>query len=113
MPKVLLINPPAPFLAIPNAAPHLGVGYLISYLRAHGIEVSYLNLESSNPARVILPEGFDFYGITSVTPQYYFATLINNQIKRRRLGKTIIGGAHASILPEQCLEDGFDYVVRG
>ena len=111
--KVLLINPPAPFLAFANAAPHIGVGYLISYLRDYGIEVFYKNLESTDPDDVDIPEGYDYYGITAVTPQYFFAKLIHQQIKERKLGKTIIGGAHASIMPEQCLADGFDYVVRG
>ena len=110
---LLLINPPTPFLAFPNSAPHLGIGYLISYLRNNGIKVSYMNLEAVDPLKVIIPEGYKYYGLTAVTPQYYFANLIRSQIADRNLGKTIIGGAHVSILPEQCLRDGFDYVVEG
>lgn len=108
-----MINPPAPFLAFPNSAPHLGLGYLIAYLRREGVEVSYLNCEAMNPADVIIPEGFDFYGLTAVTPQYYFALRINREIKKRGFGKTILGGAHASMIPERCYMDGFDYVVTG
>jgi radical SAM superfamily enzyme YgiQ (UPF0313 family) len=29
------------------------------------------------------------------------------------LGKTIIGGTHASLLAEECYKDGFNYVVKG
>jgi len=111
--SILLINPPAPFLAFANAAPHIGVGYLISYLRDYGMEVNYLNLESTDPDDVKIPEGYDYYGITSVTLQYFFAKLVHQQIVERKLGKTIIGGGHASIMPQECLADGFDYVVRG
>lgn len=111
--KVLLINPPTPFLGIPNAAPHLGIGYLISYLRMNGIDVKYMNLENIDPDSMSIPEGYDFYGITSVTPQYYYAKLVLSQISKRESGKTIIGGAHASLLPEQCHKDGFDYIVKG
>lgn len=111
--KILLINPPTPFLAYPNAAPHLGIGYLISFLRKYSFEVKYLNLESKNPDNIILPEGFDFYGISSVSAQYHFSKLLLTQIKRRNLGKTILGGTHASIMAESCLNDGFDYVVKG
>lgn len=113
MRSILLINPPAPFLTYPNAAPHLGIGYMISYLRKHSFEVSYLNLENEIPADITIPEGYDFYGITSVSAQYYFAILLLNQIKQQKLGKTIIGGAHASVMPEVCRKDGFDYVVKG
>jgi len=111
--KVLLINPPTPFLAFANAAPHLGIGYLISYLRDNGIEADYLNLELTNPSDIDVPVGYDFYGVTSVIPQYYFAKLVLQKIKADNLGKTIIGGACASLLPDLCLNDEFDYVVKG
>jgi len=116
MKKVLLINPPTPFLGIPRAAPHLGMGYLISYVRmvfGSKVYVQYLNLETEDPAKIVLPEGYDIYGFTAVTAQYHYAVLLLAQVKERKLGKTVIGGAHASLLPEECLKDGFDYVVRG
>jgi len=111
--KILMLNPPVPFLAFPNAAPHIGVGYLISYLRDHGVEVDFLNLEVTHPTEAVVPDGYDFYGITAVTPQYFFANLLKDQIVSRGLGRTVIGGAHASILPDDCIRDGFDYVVCG
>jgi radical SAM superfamily enzyme YgiQ (UPF0313 family) len=113
MPRVLLINPPTPFLAYPNAAPHLGIGYLISYLREHAIEATYLNLETADPDSVVLPQGYDFYGISAVSAQYYFARKLLAQIVTRNLGTAIIGGAHASVMPRQCFADGFTYVVKG
>lgn len=113
MARVLIIIPPAPFLAFPNAAPHLGVGYLISHLRSNGVQVEFENWESALPSEVEVPEGYDYYAITAVTPQYHFAKLILENILNRSLGKTIIGGAHASMVPQSCLADGFDYVVTG
>ena len=68
-PKVLLVNPPIPFLAYPNAAPHIGVGYLAAYLRENQVEVNYANYEMCDPDEVELPEGYDYYGFTAVTPQ--------------------------------------------
>lgn len=111
--KVLIINPPAPFLAIPNAAPHLGLGYLISYLREHGIETDYASYETTNPADIVVPEGYDLYGFTATTPQYHFARLLQQQVVERKLGKTVIGGGHASVMPDACLNDGFNFVVKG
>ncbi|MGE5411500.1 MAG: B12-binding domain-containing radical SAM protein [Clostridiales bacterium] len=113
MSKVLLINPPAPFLAYPNAAPHLGIGYLLSFLRENHIETDYLNLECAEPSGIELPEGYDYYGISSVSGQYYYAKRLLSQIRNRKLGRTIIGGAHPSTMAEECLNDGFDYVVKG
>lgn len=111
--RVLLINPPTPFLAIQNAAPHLGMGYLIAYLRGNGVETDYANYETSDPANIVVPEGYDFYGFTAVSPQYQFAKRLHEQVKRWHLGQTVIGGGHASSSPESCLKDGFDYVVKG
>lgn len=113
MAKILLINPPAPFLAFPDSGPHLGVGYLLSYLKRYGIDAVYLNLESIKPEEVEIPEGYEFYGLTAVTPQYHYANQVRKQIQARNLGKVIIGGVHASVMPQACLKDGFDYVVTG
>lgn len=112
-PRILLVMPPAPFLAFPNASPHLGLGYLISYLRENHVEADYIDYEMQDPKKIIIPEGYDLYGFTSVTPQYYYARLLKDQVTERKLGRTIIGGAHASISPMDCLKDGFDFVVRG
>lgn len=113
MKKLLLINPPIPFSAFPNSGPHMGLMYLLSFIRSYGFEADYLNLEAIDPAEVVIPEGYEFYGLTAVTPQYHYSNKILAQIKRRGLGKTILGGVHASVLPESCLRDGYDYVVAG
>ena len=112
-PSVLLINPPCPFLAFPNAGPHLGMGYLASFLREHQVDVDYTNFETEDPGKVELPEGYDYYGFTAVTPQYPYANLLRDQVQDRGLGETIIGGSHASVMSKECREDGFDYFVKG
>ena len=48
-----------------------------------------------------------FYGFSCTTPQITVA----KQLAKRVKGKTIVGGAHPSLLPDDCKE--FDYVVRG
>lgn len=111
--KLLLINPPIPFSAFPDAGPHMGLMYLWSFIKSQGFEVDYLNLEAVDSETVIIPEDYEFYGLTAVTPQYHYSNKILAQIKRRELGKTILGGVHASVLPESCLQDGYKYVVTG
>lgn len=113
MKRILLISPPTPFSAFPNSGPHIGLGYLLSFLQLHGFTADYLNLEAADPEKVVIPEGYDFYGMTAVTAQYHYANKIRKQIAARKLGKTIIGGVHASVLPQDCLKDGFDYIVIG
>jgi radical SAM superfamily enzyme YgiQ (UPF0313 family) len=54
-----------------------------------------------------LPEA-RYYGFSCATPQIKEAKKIARMVK----GKTIIGGAHASLLALDCVAD-FDYVVRG
>lgn len=49
-----------------------------------------------------------FYGFSCATPQINIAKEWAGKLK----GKTIIGGAHASLLPLDCVKH-FDYVVRG
>jgi radical SAM superfamily enzyme YgiQ (UPF0313 family) len=87
--------------------------YLAAHLRENGVEVDYANFESADPLGIELPEGYDRYAFTAVTPQYPFAKRLLDQVRARRLGSSVIGGAHASVLPEDCLADGFDHVVRG
>ena len=54
-----------------------------------------------------LPEA-RFYGFSCATPQINVAKKWASELK----GKTIIGGAHASLLPLDCVKH-FNYVVKG
>ncbi len=54
-----------------------------------------------------LPEA-RFYGFSCATPQINLAKEWAHKLK----GETIIGGAHSSLLPNDCVKH-FDYVVRG
>jgi len=109
--KILLISPLEDFLINPKFFPPLGILYLSSYLKQHYYEVDVIHGDIKD-----IKKDYDFYGISSSTPQYPKAKKILEHIKiNNPKAKVILGGAHVN--SEKCaleaLIDGFDYVVRG
>ncbi|MEI6218104.1 MAG: radical SAM protein, partial [bacterium] len=114
--RIALLSPPSPFLIDQKAFPPLGILYLAGYARAAGHAVSVHDLAGSENALEDALSGLDadVFGISSTTPQYPQALRILGVLrKQRRNALVVIGGAHPSSVPEQCLGDGFDTVVVG
>jgi len=116
--KVVLINPPAPYLIEPHCQCPLGIMYLSAVLRQSGINCQILNLVDKKIEDIdrYLPDpiGVYWWGITSTTLDYPNATHVLEAIKKRdSLAVVILGGSHATAMGEECLKDGWDYVVRG
>lgn len=112
--KVLLVNPPFPTKA--QIMPPLGLGYIGAYLRKKGNEVRLVDMVKGNKDLLVELEIFrpDVVGITGLTTQY------PNMRECARLAKgfgavTIVGGNHASAIPEYILNDcgDIDMVVKG
>ena len=82
----------------------LAVTYLAAMARDAGYDVEILDWRQGVK---VLPEA-KFYGFSCVTPQINVAKEIAHTLK----GLTIIGGAHPSLLPQDC-RNNFDYIVRG
>ena len=82
----------------------LALTYLASVISKAGYSVSILDCRDGIKE---LPEA-KFYGFSCATPQIFEAKKIAKMVK----GQTIIGGAHPSLLPNDCLHY-FDYVVVG
>jgi anaerobic magnesium-protoporphyrin IX monomethyl ester cyclase len=82
----------------------LSLMYLASVTRKAGYDVQIVDCRDGVKP---LPEA-KFYGFSCATPQINVAKEWARQLK----GQTIIGGAHASLLPNDCVKY-FDYVVRG
>lgn len=113
--KVVLVNPPSPFLLNQKANPPLGLLYVAAFLQEKGHDVSIIDLAGKEANAICL--GFpkaNLYGITATTPQYPSALLIKNVIKRKfpRI-PVMLGGHHASSMFGACADDGFDIVIRG
>ena len=83
----------------------LGNLYLSAAMKRRGVNVCVADFRAI-PAGVLPPA--DFYGFSITTPQVSAAKELAREVK----GKTIVGGPHASLLPESCI-GSFDYVVKG
>ena len=124
--KVLLIQPPRYFskfgeIGQKQLSMNTGIAYIASYIRHRGINVSIYDasvgeFKTSDLQKVIMEKKPDIIGISASTIQIvdanYIADLsksIDNNIV------AVIGGAHASALPEGTLKEfkAFDYLVEG
>jgi len=110
MPKVALINPGK------NAAfaiqEPLNLGFIAAYLEKRGVQVRLIDqLAGDNVAQEIEDFSPDIVGITATTPTILEAYHIADWCRSRGI-KTVMGGAHVSVLPEEALRH-CDYVVRG
>ncbi|MBI2266388.1 MAG: radical SAM protein [Armatimonadetes bacterium] len=122
--KVALINPPPRHFAeaeydTPHY-PHLGLGYLAAYLRSRNIpcEVMDAKLERASFETLLrkLKSGLDLVGITAMTHEISQAASVANLIKEESPATvTVIGGVHATALPQLTLEQfpGFDIACAG
>lgn len=106
---ISLVFPPSPFLLNQAVFPPLGIMYLSAYLKEHGIECQCLDFGLGHTIDDIQ---YDTVGISITTPQRNEAYALARDLKER--GKTLIaGGPHATHRPEECKENGFDYVIGG
>ena len=100
-----LVSLPNPALQHPTMYQSLGLLYLAAIAERYGYSTEVSDLRDGIRP---LPEA-KFYGFSCTTPEITYAKQIANQIKGK--GKTIVGGAHPSLLPEDC--SMFNYIVRG
>ena len=122
--EVVLINPP-PLIRrerydTPNH-PHIGLGYLSAYLRQHGfkcrpIDTKFEKMDLEKLTKVLIKCRPRLIGITAMTHE------VNQAARVARLSKeifpevkTVLGGAHATALPQETLLQfpEFDMVVVG
>ena len=110
MPKIALIAPGTnPEFAVQEP---LNLGYLASYLEAHNIDVVIIDeLAGQNVESELKSLTPDIVGITAVTPLAPDAYRIANLCKKMGI-LTVMGGVHASILPQEALKY-VDIVVKG
>lgn len=124
--SVLLINPKQTYRrenvwgTISNPGIPLGLGYLASYLRQGGIEVSVIdanreNLSASCIARRLPESKPSIVGVTTYTPGCVEAYDIVRICKQKYSHVNVVtGGPHVSAVPDEALDIGaVDFVVRG
>jgi len=109
-PKVALINPGTS--SIYSVHEPLNLGFIAAYLEKNGIEVKIIDqLAGDDVKKEIQQYQPDIVGITATTPVVSVAYEIADFC--RQAGRlTVLGGVHASVLPEEAIKH-CDIVVGG
>ena len=114
--KVVLINPPQ---FGKYAQPPMGLALLAAVLEKEGFDTRIVdaNAQGLGPEEVApLVADADAVGLTAMTPTIGAAIEIAGQLKSVKPDlPVILGGAHATLLPEETLASapGVDIIVRG
>jgi anaerobic magnesium-protoporphyrin IX monomethyl ester cyclase len=107
--KVLLVNSGADLIAL--SCEPIGLEYLAAYMEQHGVEVRIINMAQRDVIVEAIKWQPDLVGFTASTPSINLAYRDSDRL--RRMGfKTVIGGIHASIMPEEAIQHA-DWVVVG
>lgn len=121
--RITLVNPPVKkiietFFDKPKY-PHISIGYLAGYLEDKKINCKVIDSKLEDikfPEVVRRCIGEDIVGISSLTHEICSSAELAERIKRASpKTKIVIGGAHATALPEETMETFrvFDYLVYG
>lgn len=106
---VCLVRCPSPFLIDERAFPPLGLMAVGAGLKQAGHDVVVHDGEIEQ-----LPMDYDYYGFGPTSPEYPSAVDAMCRIRQEHPGaRVVIGGPHATLVPEQCEYDGFDCTVTG
>ncbi|MBS3070739.1 B12-binding domain-containing radical SAM protein [Candidatus Pacearchaeota archaeon] len=113
--SVNMITLPSPWLIDDKDLPNLGVLGIASYLQQNNIETTVSDLCGLTEDKWDDNLKYaDIYGISLTTPQAHLAEKVAQRIRERQPNALIVmGGYHASAMPEHTLNLGADYVVKG
>jgi len=118
MKKVLLINPPEVAQGV-GSTPTIGMLWLVSYLRQHGIDPIFADgwvMGWEGVEEQIIKHCPDIVGITGITGARHRSFKVVEMVKRINPGILVVfGGIHATIMWKQVLEryPSIDIIVRG
>ena len=108
--QVVLVNP-ANDIESASAEP-LGIEYIAAYLRSNGVATAIVDeILEKHPLKKIADLGPRIVGITAATPVVNRAYEIADQCRAMGM-KTVIGGVHAAIFPQEAIKH-CDIVVTG
>ncbi len=113
--RIVIINLPTKHLKSDTEIVNLGPLFIHSYLKKNNIDSIFIDLAGTKYERWDMIPDSDIYGISAVTCQIYYADALAKFLKERNPKACVImGGAHATALPEDCIERrNADAVVCG
>ena len=115
--KLLLVNPPSPFLLDEKVFPPLGIMKVAADFDAPILDLAgeedYLEVLT---AELDLADGYTHIGVGATTPQLPFAAAIARRVREISSAKVILGGSHATVAsggprPDKSLPELFDHVI--
>ncbi len=107
--NICLIRPPSPELLDDRIDPPTGLLYLGTALKHSGHDVTILDFAGGQHHDI---PSADIYGMTLFTSSYPDAITLRDKIRQISQSPIMVGGPHASALPEETAKD-FDYVIVG
>jgi radical SAM superfamily enzyme YgiQ (UPF0313 family) len=113
--KIALVNPPQPYLITPKTQVPLGLLYLSAIVKQntlHTVDLKECSTMTVDDAADQMGP-YDIYGFTSTSLDYGTQLLLSRKLRAKHGGLHVIGGPHASVMPEETLADGFDCVFVG
>ncbi len=111
-PKIILIQPDSLFLAEPLSFPGLGLLYISAFLKQHGYEIEFYDLTG----KLTLPGDLraDIFGFSCQTVHLPFAARAVKELRKNNPDSIfVVGGPCPTWSAQDCLDAGFDIVVRG
>jgi len=115
--KILLAHAISPIV---NTSPPLGLGYIGAALEKHGCEVMiidggapYAEYDVESIVNEIVRYEPDLIGLTLTVSFALHTYRLISELKKRFDVPIIVGGPHATILPEEPIQHGADIVCRG
>ena len=115
MKRIVLIQPPSPYLLEPMWKVPLTLCLIRTYLQDQGHEVRIVDLaEASTEPPWSVPLDADIYGMSVYTPQHDIALRIASYLRKETDVLIIAGGHHVSALKENFLSGSdFDLLIIG
>ncbi len=130
--KILISTMDSPFLDNQYVFPYLGILYLVSVAIKNGMRTKYIDLNFKaidseiienydilytdffNISNMSQYKFFDIICLSCMTPQGNQAYSILKEIKRKYPEMiVVIGGSHATFYYDECIDKGFDVIVKG
>jgi len=115
--RIVLLNPP--YKNFSCTQPPLGLAYLASIAQGKGINAEIIDAHAENISEDEIVKRIysfkpDALGVTATTPVFNAVVRILQEFKKISSVPVVMGGPHASALPEETLlAGGIDIVVRG
>lgn len=111
--KIILINPPSPYLANDAAYPPSGLMYIAAVIEKLGHYVSIVDLTGGIEWEKKASElDADLFGITCVTPNFKIVQKIAQILPESK--PVVIGGVHPTYLPEDTIKNiRCNTIIRG